>query len=59
MTGSENYLLDAGWLFFAGWSLVVLTISVIAFGKELASLPPLSETHRHEAIAGKNRPVLR
>ncbi len=41
MTGSESYLLDAGWLFFAGWSLVVVTVSVIAFGKDFVSVPTL------------------
>ena len=29
------YLIDAGWFFFAGWSLVVLAVSVIAFGWDL------------------------
>ena len=43
MTGSESYLLDAGWLFFAGWSLVVVTVSVIAFGRDFLSVPPLFE----------------
>jgi hypothetical protein len=41
MTGSESYLLDAGWLFFAGWSLVVVTVSVIAFAKDFVAVPPL------------------
>ncbi|MGA9981039.1 MAG: hypothetical protein WBQ08_20630 [Candidatus Sulfotelmatobacter sp.] len=41
MSGSESYLLDAGWLFFAGWSLVVVTVSVIAFGKDLVTAPSL------------------
>lgn len=43
MTGSESYLLDAGWLFFAGWSLVVVTVSVIAFGKDFVAVPSLFE----------------
>jgi hypothetical protein len=43
MTGGESYLLDAGWLFFAGWSLVVVTVSVIAFGRDFLSVPPLFE----------------
>ena len=43
MTGSEYYLLDAGWLFFAGWSLVVVTVSVIAFGSDFVSVPHLFE----------------
>jgi len=48
MTGSESYLLDAGWLFFAGWSLVVVMVSVIAFGKDLVSVPPLFEKRGFE-----------
>jgi len=55
MTGSESYLLDAGWLFFAGWSLVVFTISVIAFGKDLASLPLLFGNHRPESMVAETR----
>jgi hypothetical protein len=43
MTGSLSYLLDAGWLFFAGWSLVVVTVSVIAFGRDFLSVPPVFE----------------
>jgi hypothetical protein len=48
---SESYLLDAGWLFFAGWSLVVVTVSVIAFGKDFA-LPSLFERQRQRPAAG-------
>jgi hypothetical protein len=43
---SESYLLDAGWLFFAGWSLVVVTVSVIAFGKDFVAFPSLSGKQR-------------
>jgi hypothetical protein len=54
MTGSESYVLDAGWLFFAAWSLVVVTVSAIAFGKDLFAdssvfdrrrRPPTGKTH--------------
>jgi len=31
------YLFDAGWLFFAAWSLILLTFFVIAFGEDLLS----------------------
>lgn len=48
---SESYLLDAGWLFFAGWSLVVVTVSVIAFGEDFALLP-LFERQRQRPAAG-------
>jgi len=32
------YLQDAGWVFFTGWSLVVLAVSWIAFRADLPSL---------------------
>jgi hypothetical protein len=35
MTGNDAYLFDAGWLFFAGWSLVLVALNLIAFGEEL------------------------
>jgi hypothetical protein len=55
MTGSESYLLDAGWLFFAGWSLAVVTVSVIAFGKDFVSVPPLFEKRAFEDPRPRNR----
>jgi hypothetical protein len=54
MTGSLSYLLDAGWLFFAGWSLVVVTVSVIAFGKDFVSVPPLFEKPAFEKQVSRN-----
>ena len=35
MFSDGAYLFDAGWLFFAAWSLILLTIFVIAFGEDL------------------------
>jgi hypothetical protein len=35
MFSDGAYLFDAGWLFFAAWSLILLTIFVIAFGDDL------------------------
>jgi len=35
MRFDEAYLFDAVWIFFAGWSVVLLTLTVIAFGREL------------------------
>jgi hypothetical protein len=32
---NPSYLVNAGWLFFAAWSLVVLALSVTAFGRDL------------------------
>ena len=39
MTGNEAYLFDAGWLFFAGWSLVLAALGLVAFGKDLIPSP--------------------
>jgi hypothetical protein len=36
---NEVYLFDAGWLFLAGWSAVILAVSLIAFGHDLISSP--------------------
>jgi hypothetical protein len=35
MFSDGAYLFDAGWLFFAAWSVVLLTVFVIAFGDDL------------------------
>ncbi|MGA7905787.1 MAG: hypothetical protein WCA16_00170 [Candidatus Sulfotelmatobacter sp.] len=32
---SQAYIIDAGWIFFAGWGVVLLAISVAAFGRDL------------------------
>jgi len=34
-----TYLLDAGWVFLAGWSLVILAVSWIAFRADLTPSP--------------------
>ena len=31
----SNSIITAGWLFFAGWSAVLATLSGIAFGRDL------------------------
>ena len=54
MTGSESYLLAAGWLFFAGWSLVVVTVSVIAFAKDFIAIPWLFERHRRRPVSASD-----
>jgi hypothetical protein len=55
ITGGLSYLLDAGWLFFAGWSLMVVTVSVIAFGKDFVPVPPLFPLFEERAFE-KQRP---
>ena len=34
----DKYLFNAGWLFFAAWMIVVIVVSVKAFGQDLLSL---------------------
>ncbi len=38
MTGTDAYLFDAGWLFFAGWGLILVAL-MIAFGEDLIPSP--------------------
>lgn len=46
------YLFDAGWLFFAAWSLILLSFFVIAFGEDL-----LGDSERRSHTAAKNAPT--
>lgn len=32
---SDSFLSDAGWLFFAAWSVIVAAVSIKAFGRDL------------------------
>jgi len=32
---SDSYMLDASWVLFAVWSVIVATVSVAAFGRDL------------------------
>jgi len=38
MEVTEAYIIDAGWFFFAAWSLVLVAFGAIAFGRELLTL---------------------
>ncbi len=40
---TEVYIIDAGWVFLAGWGMVLLAFGVIAFGWDLL---PFSKRHR-------------
>jgi hypothetical protein len=46
----EGYLFDAGWLFFAAWSMVVLVVSWVAFRKDLISSPSAPPSHDRPSI---------
>jgi hypothetical protein len=55
MFSDGAYLLDAGWLFFAAWSLILLTTFVIAFGDDL-----LHSSHRDTDLTlKKTQPAMR
>lgn len=43
---SDSYLLNAGWLFFAAWSVVVVLVSIKAFGRDFfPSKPSAADSH--------------
>ena len=44
---NDAYLFDAGWVFFSGWTIVLVVISLIAFRGDLAAAPS-REDFRHE-----------
>ena len=54
MMTMNSFLLDAGWLFFAAWSVIVGAVSVAAFGRDLLpsraplSPPTLPPDHLHQ-----------
>jgi hypothetical protein len=48
MEMTETIILDAGWLFFAAWAMVLAAVSVIAFGREILGLDRETDTHGQE-----------
>jgi hypothetical protein len=65
MTLNDSYLFDAGWLFFALWTVIVGAVSITAFRRDLipsrAKLEPVDSptTVRHSPPepAGRRNPV--
>jgi hypothetical protein len=52
MTLSDAFLSNAGWLFFAAWSAMVVAVSIAAFGRDLLPRrahtdPPRSQPTSH------------
>jgi len=43
---TDSYLFDAGWLFFAVWSVVIAVVSVWAFGRDLIPFQPHLEARK-------------
>ena len=32
----QAYIIDAGWVFFAAWGMVLLALNVLAFGRDFS-----------------------
>jgi hypothetical protein len=45
MEMTETIILDAGWLFFAAWAMVLAAVSVIAFGREILGIHRETDVH--------------
>jgi hypothetical protein len=44
---AQFLILDLGWFFFAAWSMVLLALGAVAFGRELLSLGHTGKTKLH------------
>jgi hypothetical protein len=51
---SDSLFSDAGWLFFAIWSIVVGIFSVTAFSSDLLREPASSRSHRSSTDPTRN-----
>ena len=40
VTVSDSFLSNAGWLFFAGWGVIIAVVSAVAFGRDLLRWRP-------------------
>ena len=57
MLTTDSFLFDAGWLFFAAWSVVVIILTVTAFGKDLFSAASRLEPRPDAAPPELRRPT--
>jgi hypothetical protein len=48
MEVTETILLDAGWFFFAAWGMVLMAVSVVAFGRDLLGIADPADQENHE-----------
>ena len=53
---SDFLFSDAGWFFFALWSIAVTTISIMAFGRDLLPSEPANSPVRSASSAQVPRP---
>jgi hypothetical protein len=43
---SQSLILDLGWIFFAAWTMVLVAVSAVAFGRDIF---PLAAGHTGKA----------
>lgn len=58
MLTSDFYLFDAGWLFFAAWSLVIIFVGWTAFSPDLLPSRRLKQESESPDRARPSRPHL-
>ena len=56
---NDFYLFDAGWLFFAAWSVIVAAVSVAAFRRDLFPRAQFSQQDPPPKAAQPATPTLR
>jgi len=49
MDGFATYIIDAAWVFFVGWSVVLLALSAITFGPELSRVAKEKASAQHDS----------
>jgi len=54
---NDSYLFDAGWLFFAAWSVVVAAISVEAFRRDFFPRARLELAQQEQAREAATHPA--
>jgi len=55
----SNSIITAGWLFFAGWSAVLSTLTVIAFGRDIVPLKVHNDSPQDSAPDSRPHPTTR
>jgi hypothetical protein len=55
---SDSYLFDAGWLFFAAWSVVIIFVGWTAFSRDLLPSRRLKQESESPDRARRSRPHL-
>jgi hypothetical protein len=53
---NDSYVFDAGWLFFAAWSIIVAVVSVAAFRRDLFPSTKLELAHHPQTATPPSPP---